>query len=248
MREIPRQSPQLSTAFPGAAHRGDVVLRPPPTRDSLFPLRGTRSSHRTGGRRTECNDRARVFAPVTVAAFSVRPPSSLAEPAAERRLRRCSAGRSTGLNGPWATRLGSGVPGGLNARLCSLSLTPGRRRWGGVRPVPAPLDAPPPRLAVARRGTPTRRLRRLLLGKWATFTRFRWGLPTALTCSWPFGQIRSPVLPVTYGSQGSPHNTLAELSYALVGVTTNSVQPLLPLPHRRLNAACGAVPLDAPPA
>ena len=53
-----------------------------------------------------------------------------------------------GLNGrlPWTGR--TDRPGGRCGRravrpLCSLPLTPGRRRWGGVRPEQAPLDAPP---------------------------------------------------------------------------------------------------------
>jgi hypothetical protein len=53
-----------------------------------------------------------------------------------------------GLNGrlPWTGR--ADRPGGRCGwravrPLCSLPLTPGRRRWGGVRPEQAPLDAPP---------------------------------------------------------------------------------------------------------
>ena len=42
--------------------------------------------------------------------------------------------RPPALDGPRRPALGAGAAGGLNTRLCSLPLTPGRRRWGGVRP------------------------------------------------------------------------------------------------------------------
>ena len=70
-----------------------------PTSDSLFPRRGIRSSLGTSCRRTDSRNRARVFAPVTVAAFSVRPRSSAPRRRLNVALRLCSAGRSTSLNG-----------------------------------------------------------------------------------------------------------------------------------------------------
>jgi hypothetical protein len=42
--------------------------------------------------------------------------------------------RPPALNGPRRPALGAGAAGGLNAHLCSLALTPGRCRWGGMRP------------------------------------------------------------------------------------------------------------------
>ena len=81
-----------------------------PTSDSLFPRRGIRSSLGTGRSRTDSNNRARVFAPVTVAANAVRPRSSRAAAAAGRRLTalfRWTLHQPERLR---ATRPGSGVP------------------------------------------------------------------------------------------------------------------------------------------
>jgi hypothetical protein len=95
---------------------------------------------------------------------NVRPaPFPCATAAAERRLTalfRWTLHRPGRPNGQ--PDRGRVCPPGWTPGLCSLPLTPGRRRWGGVRPVWAPLNAPPPLLAVARRGSPAR-LRRGLL-------------------------------------------------------------------------------------
>jgi hypothetical protein len=125
----------------------------PSARSSLIPRCGRRSLRRTGCSRAERNDRACGLCPGH-GRRTVR--SGLLASAAAAAERRLAALFRWTLHRPerplGATRPGSGVPAGLNARLVfAAAHPPGRRRWGGVRPVRAPLDAPPPRLAYARR-------------------------------------------------------------------------------------------------
>jgi hypothetical protein len=142
-REIALPRSQLRTPFPSASHSGDRALRPPRRATRFFRV----AEDARCARPVAAGPRA---TPVPASSTRSQAPHSRSGPLSSphRRLdaaeRLRSAGRSTGLNGLRATRPGSGVPGGLDARLCSLPLTPGRRRWGGVRPVWAPLNAPPP--------------------------------------------------------------------------------------------------------
>jgi len=102
----------------------------------------------------EGNDRAGVFATVTVAANS-------APALFSRRIGGWTPPHGfVPLNAPpaWtaegATRLGSGVPAGLNARQVFAAAHTGPTPLGRRAALGAPLNAPPPRLAVALRGPP----------------------------------------------------------------------------------------------